>query len=246
MTHGKARSFVALGGAVADELIRFGANVLGATEDATECLGLLERTPAVDTVTSLAPDLVVADISVTTMDTVTALREAGLDVETVDTSSIKRTAGMIRQLGTFTGEKTEATRLANGLEGELNDRLDRLAYTHRPVVLVLSWPDPLTGCGPATLIHDLHWTGGLANALSGYTDPWPELDEGMYLGADVVLTLPFFDDWAAFDGYAQMGELGVMFSLPEAITATGRHVFKGVDAVAPLVRRIHQLIATAR
>lgn len=246
MSQVKARSFVALGGAVADELIRFRANLVGATEDATECLGALERTPEVEAVTSLSPDLVVADISVTTMDTVTALREAGLDVETVDTSSIKRTAGMIRQLGTFTGEKVEATRLANGLEGELNDRLDRLAYTHRPVVLVLSWPDPLTGCGPATLIHDLLWTSGLANALSGYTDPWPELDEGMYLGADVVLTLPYFDDWSTFDGYAQMGELGVMLPLPGAITATGRNIFKGVDAIAPLVRQIHHLITTAR
>lgn len=246
MTQGKTQSFVALGGAVADELIRLGASVLGATEDATECLGQLDRTPAVETVTDLKPDLVVADISVTTMDTVTALRAAGLEVETVDTSSIKRTAGMIRQLGTFTGEKAEATRLANGLEGELNDRLDRLAYTHRPVVLVLSWPNPLTGCGPATLIHDVLWTGGLANALSGYTDPWPELDEGMYLGADAVLTLPYFDDWASFDGYAQLGELGVMLPLPDAITATGRNVFTAVDAIAPLVRRIHQLIATAR
>ena len=243
MSQDPARSFVALGGAVADELIRLGARVLGATEDATESLGHLDRTPAVETVTNLNPDLVVADISVTTMDSVTALRDAGLKVETVDTSSIKRTAGMIRQLGSFTGNKTEATRLANDLEGELNDRLDRLAYTHRPVVLVLSWPAPLTGCGPATLIHDILWTAGLANALSGYTDPWPELDEGIYLGADVVLTLPFFEDWAAFEGYAQMGELGMMMPLPEAITATGRNVFTAVDAITPLVRQIHQHLA---
>ncbi|WP_336249989.1 hypothetical protein [Stomatohabitans albus] len=233
---------VALGGAVADELVRLDANVVGATQDATELTGTLDYAPSAQTVSALQPSLVIADLAVVSMATVQQLRDAGMDVETVDSSSIKRTAGMIRQLGTFTGQKAVATRIANDLEGMLNDRLDRLAYAVRPVALVLSWPDPLTGCGPASLVHDVLWTAGIANALSGYSEPWPELEEGVYLGADVVLTLPYFDDWAAYQGYAQMGDLGELIALPQAITATGRNVFTAVDAVAPIVRMIHQRI----
>lgn len=237
------RSFVALGGAVADELIYFNARVLGATQDARAIAGRLPINPDVESVRTLGPDLVIADLGTVSMDTVTALRDGGLEVETVQATSIKRTAGMIRQLGTFTGNKAEATQIANALEGELNDRLDRLAYAIRPVVLPLSWPEPLTGAGPGTLISDVLWTSGLANALSGYEEPWPELDTSLYLGADVVLGLPFFDDWGAFAHLGAMGEQGQLISVHPNTTMRGRQVFMAVDALIPQVRQIHQLIA---
>lgn len=235
-------SFLALGGMVGDELQRLGGRVLGATPDVHEAIATFDWEADGPTLAALGAEVVVADLAVVTMDRVHALREDGLRVETVDSSSIKRTAGTIRQLGTFVDNRPAAIAIANEIEGQLNDWLDRLAHTNRPVVLPLSWPEPVTGAGPATVIHDVLWTAGLANALSGMDDPWPELSVEMMYGADVVLGLPFFADWEAFAHLGAMGDAEVLIPVPAAALASGRHVMDAVRAMGRTVRQIHQLL----
>ena len=156
----------------------------GAPDDAARIGGT--KNPDVAAVVDLAPDLVVANTEENRPEDLERLREAGLTIEETYPRTVRDALTMTRRLGRVTGHEAEADRHADAIRDAIA-AAEAAVPSPRVMALTLVWRRPWMGLGPDTYADDLLWTCGFGNVLSGFDDRYPRLEEGLFLGADVVL-----------------------------------------------------------
>lgn len=127
------------------------------------------KTPRVDAIIALEPDLVVANREENRREDVEAMQAAGLNVLLTDPCSVREAIVMTRELGAL----LECEQRAGDLAAETGQELD-LAATSGPDVFVAIWPKPLMGLGGATYGHDIVEAAGGRNVLAA-RDRYPEV-----------------------------------------------------------------------
>lgn len=127
------------------------------------------KTPRVQEIVALRPDLVVANKEENRREDVEALAAAGLNVLVTEPETVPAASAMIRQLGALTGCHARADALADEIERELGLRPSR-----GPRVFVAVWGRPLMGLGCRSYGHDLVEAAGATNVL-GDRPRYPEI-----------------------------------------------------------------------
>jgi ABC-type hemin transport system substrate-binding protein len=157
---------------------------VGAPETAAVVGGT--KNPDVPAIVDLAPDLVLANTEENRPPDLAALRAAGLSVHETLPKTVAAARDVLLDLGTVLDTTETAAALARDIDAALA-AAEAAAPTPRVVALTLIWRKPWMGLGPDTYADDLLWHCGFANALAGSAERYPRLEEGLLLGADVVL-----------------------------------------------------------
>lgn len=144
------------------------------------------KNPSLQAVAALNPDLVLANTEENRPPDLESLRSAGLTVHESLPKSPAETRALIVELGDLLGAPARAGAIATDIDAALADA-ERAAPPQRVVALTLIWRKPWMAVGPDTYADALLWHCGFANALSGAHERYPRLEEGLLLGADVVL-----------------------------------------------------------
>ena len=170
-----------------------GDALAGRTRFCTEPAGAVERAPAVggtktpdlDAIAALAPDLVIANREENRREDVEALRAAGLEVLLTDPNDVEGALAMIAALGRLLEREAEAERIVTETRAAMAGGGGAGA---RPAVFTPIWRNPLMGLGDATYGASVLEAAGAANALAGRAR-YPELtmEEAAALRPDAIL-----------------------------------------------------------
>lgn len=210
----------------------------GAPEEAVRIGGT--KNPSVEEVLALRPDLVVANTEENKPEQIDALREAGVAVEETYPRTVRDAITMTRRLGEVTGHEAEADRHADAIRDAIA-AAEAAVPSPRVMALTLVWRRPWMGLGPDTYADDLLWTCGFGNVLSGFGERYPRLEEGLRLGADVVLlpSEPYEfgpDDRPAVAALA--GEVPTRFVDGQALTWHGPRTAAALRTFSALAREL--------
>ena len=142
------------------------------------------KNPDIEAITSIAPDLVIANREENRREDVEALRAAGLKVVVTDPNSVEEALAMIVELGEALGREGEAT----GLVGEVREAVAEGEGAPRTAVFVPIWRNPLMGLAGGTYGDSVLEAAGGRNVLGSRTR-YPEvtLDEVAELRPEAIL-----------------------------------------------------------
>lgn len=208
------------------------------------------KNPDVEGVLGLAPDLVIANAEENRPPDLEALAAGGAEVWTTH----PRTVADARQLVADLGERLDAGGAASRMAADIDAARERAA-TRRPdpplVALTLVWRKPWMALGPGTYADDLLATCGFANALAGWEEAYPRLDEGLRLGPEVVLgpSEPYefsVDDIGPIRELVGDDAVGVELVDGQVLTWHGGRTAAGLTAFSDLAARLAALRHEAR
>ncbi|HVM18965.1 MAG TPA: helical backbone metal receptor [Egibacteraceae bacterium] len=144
------------------------------------------KNPDLARIVALRPDVVLANTEENRPADLDTLREQGLNVHETFPRTVEQARDVLCEIADVLEAAEQAAPIADDITGALAEA-EAAAPDRRVVALTLIWRKPWMGLGPDTYADDLLWRCGFANALSGYPDRYPRLDEGLHFGADVVL-----------------------------------------------------------
>jgi iron complex transport system substrate-binding protein len=147
-------------------------------------------TPDVETIVSLAPDLVVAQ-SLHEAEVIPQLEKHGLTAVVLEPKTIDQVLDAITLVGEITGKTKEAASLTK----EMRTRVDKvtgktkgLAESQRPKVFYLTWHDPLITVGHDNLGEDLITKAGGTNIFHNLEgSPTVSLEDLIQADPDVII-----------------------------------------------------------
>jgi ABC-type hemin transport system substrate-binding protein len=157
---------------------------VGAPEEVERVGGT--KNPALAKIVALRPDLVLVNTEENRPADIDALRAEGLNVHESLPKTVTDAREVLVEIGGLLDSAAAAAAMAAEIDAALAEALS-WAPAQRVVALTLIWRKPWMGLGPDTYADDLLWRCGFANALAGFGDRYPKLEEGLLLGADVVL-----------------------------------------------------------
>jgi ABC-type Fe3+-hydroxamate transport system substrate-binding protein len=131
-----------------------------------------EKTPDLEKIRALAPDLVVANIEENVREHIDTLRRWQIPVWVTYPRTVAEAIRMIRQLGTVTGTEARATALADELDARLAEVGVRIAGRPPVSVFYAIWREPWMTIGADTYIHDMLRVCGAANVFADH-DRYP-------------------------------------------------------------------------
>lgn len=132
-----------------------------------------EKTPDLETIRALAPDLVVANIEENVREHIDTLRRWGIPVWVTYPRTVAGAIQMIRELGTVTGTRARASALADELEARLAEVGARSAGRPPVSVFYAIWREPWMTIGADTYIHDMLRVCGGANIFAAHAARYP-------------------------------------------------------------------------
>ncbi len=146
------------------------------------------KSPRIERIRSLRPDLVLANKEENREEDVRALREF-TSVYVACPKDVETAVGDIERLGILLGRGDRGRELAR----EAHERLTTLRTATRERdrfrYLYLIWRNPYMAAGPDTLIDALLREAGGDNAVSSAADRYPELSQSGIAGAEVNVIL---------------------------------------------------------
>jgi ABC-type Fe3+-hydroxamate transport system substrate-binding protein len=150
-----------------------------------------EKTPDLDKIRALAPDLVVANVEENVRQHIETLRGWGIPVWVTYPRTVAQGLAMIRELGQVTGTEARAEALLAELEPEVA-RVRAATAARAPVTVFYPiWRAPWMTIGPDTYVHDLLALCGARNVFADRPERYPTitLDE-VAARAPEVIVLP--------------------------------------------------------
>lgn len=140
------------------------------------------KTPHMDKIESLQPDLIIANKEENRREDILALRES-YNVWTSDITTIDDALEMIISIGSITGKSTEAASLTSKIKA----RLRAVSKPNRSA-LYLIWYQPWMAAGRSTFINAMMEFAGLKNVLEPGSR-YPELSEAEIRALDPEVVL---------------------------------------------------------
>ncbi len=174
-------------------LLGLGERLVGRTRYCVEPRGRIEsvpvvggeKSPDVQSILALSPDLVVANKEENKKSDVERLEQAGVAVYVAYPRTLPEGAAMIRELGALTGTMDFAGRLAAPIEelltpGPPPERLGGLCFV---------WKEPWMAAGGDNFVHDMMRWAGIRNLGERFEGRYPRvmLEEAMALEPEVIL-----------------------------------------------------------
>jgi iron complex transport system substrate-binding protein len=132
-------------------------------------------TPNIETIVSLEPDLIVADIA--QADNIYKdLEDKGLTVVAIIPGNVQAVLESITLIGKITGQDEEATALVSNLQKRIDviaEKTSKLTAAEKPRVFYIIWHDPIWTTGNGTFEDSLIAMAGgvnIAHNLNSYVD----------------------------------------------------------------------------
>ncbi len=194
----------------------------------------------IEAVLALKPDLVVADVSMSSA-TIEKLRELGLPLLAVNARSISEMLEALVLLGTAGGRGNEARILA----ASLNDRVEKVkravaSAKFAPSVFVEIWNEPLMTAGSDTYVHELITLAGGRN-IAARTTGWPMFSSEAVIAEnpDLILLTNFNKDEAmgrkAWAGLSAVKSGNVVEFNPDLIVRACPRLIDGLEMLVKLL-----------
>ena len=211
---------------------------VGAPDDAARVGGT--KNPAIAQIVSLRPDVVLANTEENRPPDLEELRARGITVHETLPKTVPEARDVVLEIGSLLGRDDAAKAMACDIDAAL-DEAESADARERVVALTLIWRRPWMAIGPDTYADDLLWRCGFANALSGATERYPKVEQGLLLGADVVLLPSEPYEFTDADVHA-VEELvpgtGVEFVDGELLTWHGPRTAAGLRAFTALAGKL--------
>ncbi len=150
------------------------------------------KTPRLDLIRSLRPDLVLANIEENHREHVEALRAWGIAVHVSYPRTVAAGIALIRELGQLTGAGKRAAELAEPLERGLEAMRERARRRARPArVFYPIWRRPYMTISRDTYVHDVLAACGGDSVFADRPARYPEVSlEDVAAAAPEVILLP--------------------------------------------------------
>lgn len=148
-----------------------------------------QKTPDLERIRALAPDLVIANIEENAREHVDALRAWGVPVWVTYPRSVVDTIRMVRELGALTGVEAAAARLADELEGLRAAAAAREAGRPAIPVFYPIWRGPWMTVSRDTYVHDVLGACGGRSVFADHARRYPvvTLEEAAARRPEVIL-----------------------------------------------------------
>lgn len=147
-------------------------------------------TPDVETIVSLAPDLVVAQ-SLHEAEVIPKLEGYGLTVIVLEPRTVDEVLDAITLVGEITGNTKEASTVVKGLQSrvaKITDKTKGLPESERPGVFYITWHEPLMSVGSGDIGDDLIVKAGGSNIFHDLEgSPTVSLEEVLQANPDVII-----------------------------------------------------------
>ena len=208
------------------------------------------KTPKVDRIRELAPDLVLLNEEENRVEDAESLRAAGLECHVTFPKTAVDTAAMVRSIGDAVARGDEAERIARAIEDaarrarEAAEGLPRVRYAY------LIWRDPLMSVSGDTFISDLLGLAGGENAFAERPKRYPvvEAEEMAAAGLEAVLlsSEPFpFQEKHVDEVSRATGLAPEVFHLVdgEMLSWHGSRTPAGIEYAAEVVGRVREGMA---
>lgn len=192
-------------------------------------------------VMELKPDLVLATLDGNSKDQVDHLRELGIPVVVVTTSSLGEVAASMKLVGVALGDAAGGGRMADRFENELGKIRQEGSRRHprRPVFLQLG-EDPLFTAGRGSFLQSAIDSIGARNIYeeTGLSYPKPSREDVVAKKPEVILVLTMGGDAAPFQ---KMAERWKEYPSVPAVKSGRVRVVPGDEVLRPTLRLIHGL-----
>lgn len=201
-----------------------------------------QKNPRVDTIVSLMPDLVIANVEENHKQHVEAMRAAGLRVFVTYPRTVREGIRLIRDLGILTGEGNRAKEIAAACD-VARVEVERQVNGRPPVrVFCPVWRKPYMTINRDTYIHDVLRTCGAENVFQNRKDRYPKvtLAEMADLNPDIILLanepFPFseqhLEDFRAFPGLVALRDGRIHFLDGKILSWYGPRIAGSLGALA--------------
>ncbi|MGA8036908.1 MAG: ABC transporter substrate-binding protein [Candidatus Acidiferrales bacterium] len=160
--------------------------------------------PSLEAIVATHPDLVLVT-TMTSRETVAALRKLGLAVYFTDPHTVRGMLDITQKIAEMTGAPEKGTELVASLQSRLDalrSKLDERPLQH---VLFVVWEDPLISIGQNTFIADaLRWAGGESVIVASPDWPQVSMEEVLRIEPEYIILTP---DHAETDNSHEIEEL---------------------------------------
>jgi ABC-type Fe3+-hydroxamate transport system substrate-binding protein len=148
-----------------------------------------EKTPKLDVIRDLAPDLVIANVEENRKEHVDQLRAWGIPVWVTFPRTVAEGIAMIRHLGDITATGPRAAMIADELDARLAEARARSARGAPVAVFYPIWRAPYMTINADTYIHDLLAVCGARNVFGARPERYPtiSLDEVQAARPEVIV-----------------------------------------------------------
>lgn len=236
---------------VADLEGEFMGRLIGVS-DFTDYPPALKKVPSIgsyakfnlEKVVALKPDVVFATQDGNPKDQVLRLREMGVPVVVVSTSTLGEVYESIRIVSTSLGVKPEGDqiikRLKEGVENIRKRVETRLKGSKPPRVLLQIGDDPLVVVGKGSFLHEALEVVGAKNVYGDLKDnyPRPSLEDVFSRDPEVVVVLAMTEDLGPFYTMARKWE---RYGILAASKNERIHVLQGDTILRPTLRLLEGL-----
>lgn len=146
------------------------------------------KSPSLEAIVALHPDLVLASTSINNAQSADALLHAGIPVYTGDPHTVLGILNSITQLGDLIGMKSQSDALVISLRTRLDGLQARLADRPLAHVLFLVWFTPPMSIGSNTFLADaLRWAGAESALTTSQSWPQPSFEELLRIQPDYII-----------------------------------------------------------
>lgn len=133
------------------------------------------RTPSLEKVASLEPDLVIAWPDQRGGRRGKRFGTLFPAVYYAEQDGVEEMLATVRDAGRITGHPERADSLVSAIRGGLDEVRRTVAGLPRPGVFYVVWPDPPTTTGGGTYLDQIISAAGGRNVFSDQEDPWPRV-----------------------------------------------------------------------
>jgi len=202
--------------------------------------------PSVETIVSLAPDLVLITREGNRRETMEALERLGVPVFANSTNDLSDVFRTIRQLGELAGVAERGQRLAADLGRQSAAIADAIRPYPARRVLFLVWLQPVVSVGRNSFIEGLLQRSGAESIAEASAQPWPHLSiEDILLSEPEFILIPRSSSFAPtraqllrLPGWRELKAVraGRIVYLPATVERPGPRLIEVQDVIA---RAIH-------
>lgn len=160
--------------------------------------------PSLEAIVAAHPDLVLAT-TMTSRETIDALRRLGLAVYFTDPHTVRAMLNTTGKIAEVTGVPAKGAELVSSLQARLDALHARLEERPLQHVLFVVWEDPLITVGQNTFVADaLKWAGAESAIVAAQDWPQVSMEEVLRLEPEYIILTP---DHAETDNSNQVAEL---------------------------------------
>ena len=145
------------------------------------------KTPKIERIVALAPDVVLMNDEENRREDADALAAAGVRVLSTFARDVAGAVQSLVEIGDAIGAADEARALAAAIDARAGEVSARAAERPRRSFAYLIWRDPLMTVAPGTYVDSLLALAGGDNVVAAFEPRYPEIDAGALARADRIL-----------------------------------------------------------